>query len=92
MPGKKTLITNYCESTLIHGYQFSWIREETQVCGFLNSIYTSMGFSFSFGNQNSWFGLSTETTKMGIPQTIVLSQYIFFKMTQPGIEPTLSQA
>ena len=21
----------YCESTLIHGYKFSWIREETQI-------------------------------------------------------------
>ena len=26
----------YCESTLIDGYQFSWIRDETQVHGFLN--------------------------------------------------------
>ena len=27
----------YCESTFIRGYQFSWIRVETQVCGSLNS-------------------------------------------------------
>ena len=26
----------YCKSTLMHGYQFLWIREETQVRGFLN--------------------------------------------------------
>ena len=44
----------YCESTLIHGYQFSWIREETQVHGFLNlwfSVYTSMGISYSLGTK-----------------------------------------
>ena len=33
----RTQITMYCESILIPGYQFSWIKKETQVCGFLNS-------------------------------------------------------
>ena len=40
-------------NTLIHGYQFSWIKEETQELGFLNSwcfrfsVYTSTEISFS---------------------------------------------
>ena len=34
------LTVDYCGSTLIRGYQFSWIRkEETQVHGFLNSWF-----------------------------------------------------
>ena len=43
----------YCESTLIPGYQFLWIREGTQSSWILEfvglrfEVYTSMGISFA---------------------------------------------
>ena len=45
----------YDESTLIHGYQFLWIREETYVCKFFIVlrclVYTSMEVLFSLGTK-----------------------------------------
>ena len=37
--GQKHYVYTYCESTLVRGYQFPWIREEREICGFLNSWF-----------------------------------------------------
>lgn len=49
------IFIDYCESTLIRGYQFLRLREETLdhgfflICGF-DSVYTSMRFLLFIGN------------------------------------------
>ena len=55
----------YCESTLIHGYQFSWMREDPHVCGLLNS------WLWCFQHTHQWkspFSLDTKFRGLAYPR------------------------
>ena len=49
---------------------------DSWICCFKVSVFTLNGNLLFVGNHISWFGLPTKTMKIGILQTIVLSQYI----------------
>lgn len=73
----------YCESTSIHGYQFSLFREEILIRGFLNqwfSVYTSEGFSFSL--ESNFVGWPTQENRENwYTMNNITSQYCFRSMT-----------